>query len=95
MLPMAPKISAEEDKSRAAHCCAARQSSGVSVLGQAERLQRWPIVSPMVNDAHVSAAIQRQIACEDQISPLMCAAAMCLIRPAVDAQLRTKRLPRL
>ena len=31
------------------------------------------IVSPMVNDAHVSVAIQGQIACEGQISPLMCA----------------------
>jgi len=92
MLPMAPKISAEEDKSRAAHCCAARQSSSMSVLGQAERLQRWPIVSPMVNDAHVSAAIQRQFASEDQISPLMWAVAMFLIRHAVDARPQTKRL---
>jgi hypothetical protein len=37
------------------------------------------------------AAIQSQIAC-GKISPLMCAAAMFLIRLAVDARLRTKRL---
>ena len=50
------------------------------------------IISPIVNDAHVSAAIQRQIACESQISPLMCAVAIFLIRPAVDARPQTKRL---
>jgi hypothetical protein len=92
MLPMAPNISAEKDKSRAAHCCAALQSSSVSVLGQAERLQRWPIVSPMVNDAHVSVAIQGHIAREGQISPRMCAVAIFLIRPAVDARPQTRRL---
>ena len=126
LLPMAAELSAGKDKSRAAHCCAAPPTSNVSVLRQAERLQRWPIdsrsnreaivglerhqrsaclrseehlvptaetiVSPMVYDAHVSVAIQRQIACEDQISPLMCAVAIFLIRPAVDAQLRTRRL---
>jgi hypothetical protein len=31
---------------------------------------------PMVNDAHVSVAIQRHIAREGQISPLMCAVAI-------------------
>jgi hypothetical protein len=46
----------------------------------------------MVYDAHVSVAIQGQNACEGQISPLMCAAAIFLIRPAVDARLQTKRL---
>jgi hypothetical protein len=50
------------------------------------------IVSPMVYDAHVSVAIQRQIACEGQISPLMCAVAMFFIRPAVDAPPQTRRL---
>jgi hypothetical protein len=43
MLPTAAKLSAEKDESRTAHSCAALQSSSVSVLGQAERLQRWPI----------------------------------------------------
>jgi hypothetical protein len=37
-------------------------------------------------------AIQRQIAGEGQISPLMCAVAMFLIRRAVDEQPQTKRL---
>jgi len=39
------KIICQEEKSRAAPCCAALQSSSVSVVGQAERLQRWPIDS--------------------------------------------------
>jgi hypothetical protein len=42
---MAAELAAGKDNSRAAHCCAALQSSSVSVLGQAERLQRWPIDS--------------------------------------------------
>jgi hypothetical protein len=74
--------------------CRERQepASNVSVLRQAEHLQRWPIVSPMVNDAHVSVAIQGHIAREGQISPRMCAVAIFLIRPAVDARPQTRRL---
>ena len=53
LLAVAAESSAEKDKSRAAHCCAAPPASNVSVLRQAEHLQRWPIDSRSNREAIV------------------------------------------
>jgi hypothetical protein len=63
LLPMAAKLSAGKDKSRAAHCSAAPPAPNVSVLRQAERLQRWPVDSRSNRQAIVGLERRQRFAC--------------------------------
>ena len=63
LLPMAAKLSVGKDKSRAEYYCATPPASNVSVLGQAQRLQHWPIDSRSNRQAIVGLERRQRSAC--------------------------------